>query len=310
MSKREMKSEDALAIIELLERAGIACWVDGGWGVDALSRRQTRRHSDLDLAIDRAKLLEAQAALEGMGLRQDQNAEPGLPARLVMADDTRQVDLHPLEFDDRGDGWQQLSEGDDRWGLYPAHGLTGQGLIGGRSVRCLTPELQLRFHKGYELTGKDEHDLKVLKDLPSHPREEPLINEFILTFVNWARTRKDVEGVLLVGSHARGQATASSDLDLVVVVDEPSRYTSGDAWPEQFGAIKSIKTEDWGAVTSLRVQYDDGLEVEFGLTSSEWTKTDPVDTGTRRVIQDGFRILLDPMQRLERLAKSVERSEH
>ena len=165
MNEREMKTEDVVEIIDLLERAGISCWVDGGWGVDALTENQTRKHSDLDLAIDRARLSEARAVLEGVGLRQDQTAEPGLPARLVMADETRQVDLHPLKFDDKGDGWQQLSESDDKWGRYPVDGFTGQGKIGGRPVRCLTPELQMHFHKGYDPAFTDKHDLELLEDL-------------------------------------------------------------------------------------------------------------------------------------------------
>ena len=160
-----MKPEHVVEIIGLLEGAGITCWVDGGWGVDALAGKQTRPHADLDLAVDRARLRDAQAILEGLGLRVDEAAEPGLPARLVMVDGTRQVDLHPLKLDGGGDGWQQLSESGDDWGRYAADGLAGEGSIGGRPVRCLTAELQLRFHEGYELSTKDEHDIEILRGL-------------------------------------------------------------------------------------------------------------------------------------------------
>ena len=159
-----MEPEVVAQIIDLLEQAGVFPWVDGGWGVDALVGHQTRPHSDLDLAIDREDLSTARAVLEGMGLRHDPTAEPGLPARLVMADGERQVDLHPLRFDEVGDGWQQLSSSGEEWGRYPASDLSGRGTIGDRSVRCLTRNLQLRFHEGYEPTGKDEHDLTILND--------------------------------------------------------------------------------------------------------------------------------------------------
>lgn len=160
-----MTGDDVVQVLDALERAGSAVWVDGGWGVDALVGRTTRAHADLDLAIDANDLPDAQRALEELGFRHDRDVHPGLPARLVVRDaGRRQVDLHPLEFDDSGDGWQQLSDGDE-WGCYPAEGLAGWGSVGGRRVRCLTAALQVRFHQGYELTAKDEHDLELLRSL-------------------------------------------------------------------------------------------------------------------------------------------------
>ncbi len=72
-----------------------------------------------------------------------------------------------------------------------------------------------------------------------------------------------------------------------------------------FGAVETIAVERWGAVTSLRVRYAGGTEVELGLTSPEWTKTDPVDAGAARVVRDGFRVLLDRDGALRRLATAV-----
>jgi len=50
--------------------------------------------------------------------------------------------------------------------------------------------------------------------------------------------------------------------------------------------------EDWGKVTSLRVWYEGGEEVEFGITTPEWVPH-PIDEGTWKVISDGIRILFD-----------------
>lgn len=161
-----MTADDVAQILGDLEEAGVTAWVDGGWGVDALVGRTTRDHADLDLAIDRAELADVTRALESAGFRHDAAVEPGLPARLVMRDERgRQVDVHPLRFDASGDGWQQLSEDGSRWGRYPAGGLAGWGSVAGRRVRCLTAELQVRFHQGYELTDKDRHDLELLRSL-------------------------------------------------------------------------------------------------------------------------------------------------
>lgn len=161
-----MTSDEVVRVVDALERAGVAVWVDGGWGVDALVGNTTRPHADLDLAVDRDQLPEVRRVLEERGFRHDSSVAPGLPARLVVRDEQGlQVDVHPLKFDEAGDGWQQLSEHADEWGRYPADGLSAWGSIGGRRVRCLSAELQVRFHEGYELTPKDEHDLELLRRL-------------------------------------------------------------------------------------------------------------------------------------------------
>jgi hypothetical protein len=50
-----------------------------------------------------------------------------------------------------------VMENGECW-VYPAEGFTGHGSILGRRVRCLTPEVQLLCHTGYEphLTSFDD----------------------------------------------------------------------------------------------------------------------------------------------------------
>jgi lincosamide nucleotidyltransferase A/C/D/E len=163
-----MDAGSVLAALDCLESNAIPAWVDGGWGIDALVSHQTRPHGDLDLVVERDTLGAAASALRTLGFRHDATAEPGLPARMVLRSrDGRQIDLHPVVFDAEGNGWQPL--GDGAWGQYPAEGLTGSGLIGGRRVRCLTPELQLRHHLGYPHDANDRHDLGLLARYTSAP---------------------------------------------------------------------------------------------------------------------------------------------
>lgn len=160
-----MTAADVIDVLDCLQHAGIDVLVDGGWGIDALVGEQTRVHEDLDLALDRDDLRSAERALVKRGFRQDEEAKPGLPARLVLVDEHgRQVDLHPLVFDESGDGWQQLSETGKAWGRYPAEDLAAIGTIAGRKVRCLAAPLQLRFHLGYEWSERDEHDIHLLAE--------------------------------------------------------------------------------------------------------------------------------------------------
>jgi len=56
--------------------------------------------------------------------------------------------VHPVVFDELGNGLYRMEDGED-W-TYPASGFSGIGHVRGRQARCLTPEVQLLCHTGYE----------------------------------------------------------------------------------------------------------------------------------------------------------------
>jgi lincosamide nucleotidyltransferase A/C/D/E len=146
---------DALAPLEVR--------LDGGWGVDALLGEQTREHDDVDVVIARRDLHAARTRLGARGFAHDSSASPGLPARLVLHDPAgRQVDVHPIVRDTVGNGWQQLDDG--TWGRYDAEGLEAWGEIAGRRVPCISADLQLRHHRGYEWTEADRADMTRLAE--------------------------------------------------------------------------------------------------------------------------------------------------
>jgi lincosamide nucleotidyltransferase A/C/D/E len=158
-----LDAADVLGILDRLDQAGLVVWLEGGWGVDALLGRHSRPHQDLDLVIARDDCDLAHAALARVGFQHELTAMPGLPARLVLVDgDDRRVDFHPVVFDRQGNGWQELDGG--AWGEYPVEGLSGVGMVAGRYVRCLTPQLQVRHHLGYPLGASDRHDLGLLAE--------------------------------------------------------------------------------------------------------------------------------------------------
>lgn len=156
-----MSAGDVRAVLDRLTQANVTVWLDDGWGIDALVGEQTRAHADLDSVIAREDLDRAREALHPLGYGHALDERPGLPARLVLrAEDGRQLDLHPVLFDECGNGWQELEEGG--WCLYPGDGLLGTGSIAGLAVRCCTAELQLSHHLGYPLKAIDRHDLDLL----------------------------------------------------------------------------------------------------------------------------------------------------
>lgn len=120
------------------------------------------------------------------------------------------------------------------------------------------------------------------------------VQPFLDQVVSWAATHPDVVGVALVGSHARGTPRADSDVDLVVLC-APSSGLLDEKWPAQFGEVESATVEDYGELTSLRLTYRSGLEVEFGVADRTWART-PLDPGTKHVLAGGVRVLYDPEQ--------------
>jgi len=153
-----MAAEDVVAILDQLDAVGLTVWLDGGWGVDALLGRQTRAHDDLDLvvAIGDVPALEDELAVLGY------KRAGGVPPKSFDSVDAhgRQVDSHPVAFDERGDGVYLMEDG--RTWSYPAVGFGGAGVVAGRRVRCLTPEVQVLCHAGYELEADDLQDLREL----------------------------------------------------------------------------------------------------------------------------------------------------
>ncbi len=115
--------------------------------------------------------------------------------------------------------------------------------------------------------------------------------------IEWAKRRTSIKAIGVLGSYARGTAKSDSDIDLIIVDEKPSELIEDASWINQFGSIKSMNREDYGLVQSLRVFYNRGQEVEFGITGVEWCSI-PIDNDTGRVIADGLLILFDPLDLL------------
>jgi lincosamide nucleotidyltransferase A/C/D/E len=157
LAGREVNPTTVISILDSLDGAGLDAWVDGGWGVDALLGRQTRAHEDLDLvvALDRCARIQAVLGSRGFTL-----AEDHLPVRFVLTHpELGHVDFHTVTFDSAGGGLQPQPDG--RTFRYPPDGFVS-GMIAGRPVRCISAEVQVRCHLGYEPKEKDVHDVLAL----------------------------------------------------------------------------------------------------------------------------------------------------
>lgn len=169
----EMTAAAMFAVVEALESEGLRFWIAGGWGVDLLAGTQTRRHDDLDVVL---------ADYEGDESRARDALAP-LGYRLVEVLDG--LWMTPRSLIDDGAGLQIEILGIDRTRLDSALGCTDgepgsstpvedrspelftTGTLGGRRAPCLSIELQLLFHSGFDPRGVDGPDVQLLRSMTS-----------------------------------------------------------------------------------------------------------------------------------------------
>jgi predicted nucleotidyltransferase len=127
------------------------------------------------------------------------------------------------------------------------------------------------------------------------------VEDVLDRIAGWARERPDVKALALVGSYARGAAEEGSDVDIVLLTDDPAGYLDTETWARELGAEGAVGTRRRGALTERRLTLPTGVEVEVGVALPAWARTNPVDPGTREVLQGGIRALHDPEGLLEGL---------
>jgi GNAT superfamily N-acetyltransferase len=140
-------------VLDVLDQVPDAV-VDGGWAIDAVVGKVTRVHDDLDLVIPIARLEDVVAKLRPLGFTERLDEAP---ARVVLSTPYDQrVDLHIVTPTERG--MVQEIPGGGRF----TYALHGEGTILGRTVRCLSPGMQVVTHSGYEPDDQDVADIRAL----------------------------------------------------------------------------------------------------------------------------------------------------
>lgn len=152
-----MRIDDVFAVVDALGGAGVGAWIAGGWGVDALLGRQTRRHTDLDVVVDDTPgaVDASRRALTGIGLRvaARRPASGLMPGRVVFADASgRSVDLLAVST-----GYGTFGASRDGRSPFVV------GALDGRPVGCLSLALQLRLHDGIPLSPAARADVAALR---------------------------------------------------------------------------------------------------------------------------------------------------
>ncbi|MOA47355.1 hypothetical protein D3C78_1699820 [compost metagenome] len=58
----------------------------------------------------------------------------------------------------------------------------------------------------------------------------------------------------------------------------------------QFDLLEQASKKEWGALTSLRIEYANGIEAEFGIADEEWVQ-EPLEQMMIEAVLKGFKVI-------------------
>lgn len=160
-----LSAEEAAGLCRGLDAYGVRFWVIGGWGVDALLRRETRAHKDLDVLVLLDDLPALRRMLDADGFTQklvweESQWVDGAPTAFVAADARgRELDVHVVEA---GPDGRLVQRYDSPWPLPDT--ITAHGVVAGLDVNCVSRQTQVAMHTGYPLPAGHVRDVELLHE--------------------------------------------------------------------------------------------------------------------------------------------------
>jgi aminoglycoside 6-adenylyltransferase len=132
------------------------------------------------------------------------------------------------------------------------------------------------------------------------------------TVADWAASQDDVRAAVVVGSYARSDVPADrwSDLDVILIVDDPERFAADESWVAEFGtpALTFLDETAVGDQRERRVLYETGEDVDFPLIPLAALERLESSENATELIRRGFRVLVDEVgleARLRRIAATT-----
>ena len=92
-------------------------------------------------------------------------------------------------------------------------------------------------------------------------------------------------------------ARPDSDIDLLLLASEPRAFRQTDDWLTDIqwaqARILDWRDVDYGTVWSRHVRVEPFGELEFTFCAPSWAQTNPIDSGSSKVVSMGCRVLVD-----------------
>jgi aminoglycoside 6-adenylyltransferase len=138
------------------------------------------------------------------------------------------------------------------------------------------------------------------------------MRDMIDRFFTWAEGRPDVRAGVILGSWARDEmpADSMSDLDLLVIVSDPSVLLSDSNWLLNFGepCLTFVEPTATGNFKERRAAFKDGTDIDFSLVPVQaigQMLEQQIPAEIADVFRRGFKILVDKDRLAERLTDSA-----
>lgn len=154
-----MSEAEAHRVLSGLLSAGAPVILAGGWAVSAIAGGRKRRHSDLDIIVSPADLSTLESVFGELGyhcsVRESIGGWWAPDVSVFRTQGGSRVEV--LRMSD--DHFSRLSAKGETLLGRPIAARTTPGVVGGLTVPCLSAELQLAAHHGYENNRNQRADL-------------------------------------------------------------------------------------------------------------------------------------------------------
>lgn len=127
--------------------------------------------------------------------------------------------------------------------------------------------------------------------------------------VDWATGQDDIRTLLVVGSMARSEMPADewSDIDVVIVSEEPEKYLRNADWLLPIGnyILTFLETTAVGGGKERRVMFEGGVDVDFSVFPASIFKGMLEVEEIKEVLSRGVKILLDKDGEVQELLSNL-----
>lgn len=116
-------------------------------------------------------------------------------------------------------------------------------------------------------------------------------------FTAWAKTEKDIQAAMIIGSRARTDAPADqwSDLDIIFLTDKPDQFIHSESWLNQIHpySITFLEKTAVGNGMERRVMFSPHLDVDFVILTPEHFAGMLHLEEVQQVFKNGYQVLFD-----------------
>lgn len=127
-------------------------------------------------------------------------------------------------------------------------------------------------------------------------------------FTRWGQQTEQLSAALIIGSQARNDHPADdhSDLDLLLIVNDPAYFLSHHEWLNQLGKVHiSFEENTICGGKERRILFGGALDVDFVLLPYDRLDTLLVAEELSGILSRGFRILIDKIGLAGRLPQTA-----